>query len=60
VLRDKLQNGRVEMWRRDLSKQQFDEVVVSAVAEIEDLRRKVQDQQPNYGIIAGTAVAVGN
>ncbi len=61
VLKDNLRNGRVEMWRRDLSKQQFDEIIVSAIAEIEDLRRKVQDNnQPNYGAISGAALAITN
>ncbi|KIX08428.1 uncharacterized protein Z518_03084 [Rhinocladiella mackenziei CBS 650.93] len=59
VLTDKLESGRVEIWRSNLSKQQFDEVIVSAIAEIEDFRRKVQDQGPNPGVVAGLSVAAG-
>ncbi|KAK4937039.1 hypothetical protein LTR10_022225 [Elasticomyces elasticus] len=55
VLRDKLETGRIEIWRHDLSRQEFDEIVVSAIAEIEDLRRKMEDSGVNYGVIGAVA-----
>lgn len=50
--------GKVEIWRPGLSPAQTDEVVVSAVAEIESMKR--DNEQVNPGIIAGgVAVAAG-
>ncbi|OQU94429.1 hypothetical protein CLAIMM_00787 [Cladophialophora immunda] len=61
VLRDKLRSGRVEIWRPGLDGDLFDQVVVSAVAEIEDWKRKVESRNSNPGIIAGGVVAaLGN
>ncbi|KAI1624748.1 hypothetical protein EDD37DRAFT_357596 [Exophiala viscosa] len=59
VLRDELGSGRIEAWRSDLSRQQFDEIVVSAIAEIEDLGRKMEDSGVNYGVI-GAVAAMNN
>ncbi|KAI1611014.1 hypothetical protein EDD36DRAFT_309922 [Exophiala viscosa] len=59
VLRDELGSGRIEVWRSDLSRQQFDEIVVSAIAEIEDLGRKMEDSGVNYGVI-GAVAAMNN
>lgn len=60
ILRDKLENGRIEIWRPDINKQQVDEIVVSAIAEIEDLRRKMEDSgKLNYGQIGAIAAMGG-
>ena len=54
-----METGRIEIWRSDLTRQQFDEIVVSAIAEIEDLRRKMEDPGVNYGVI-GAVAAMNN
>ncbi|OAP57425.1 hypothetical protein AYL99_08163 [Fonsecaea erecta] len=59
VLHDKLRSGRIEIWRPGLDKDLFDQVVVSALAEIEDWRRKVESQKTNNpAVMAGTMAAI--
>ncbi|KAJ9613064.1 hypothetical protein H2200_003005 [Cladophialophora chaetospira] len=60
VLHDKLRSGKIEFWRSGLEKDVFEQLVVNAVAEIEDLRRKMESANTvNPGIYAGAAVAAG-
>lgn len=62
VLRDRLSRGKVEVWRHGLPQEVLEQVIVSAVAEMEDWRRKVESSNAgvNPGILAGTIVATGN
>ena len=61
ILHDRLRNGKIEIWRRDLERDLLEQIVVSGVAEIEDYRRKVESSNTvNPGILAGTIVATGN
>jgi hypothetical protein len=55
-VRDKLREGKIEVWRGDLGREVLEQVVVSAVAELEDHRRKVESQNVNPGIIAAGVV----
>jgi len=57
-LKDKLKTGKIEIWRNGLDRDVLEQVVVSAVAEIEDWRRKCESANaPNPGIYAAGAVA---
>lgn len=55
---DQSEVGRVEIWRPGLSQAQMDEVVSSAVAEIEGMRREMADSGVNAGVVGGLS-AVG-
>jgi DNA-binding protein YbaB len=58
VLQDKLRSGKIEIWRSGLDKDVFEQIVVNAIAEIEDWRRKTESQNSvNPGILAGAIVA---
>lgn len=52
VLIDNHERARIEIWRQGMTQQSLDEVLVSAVAEIEDYRKKV-NSGPSAGVIAG-------
>lgn len=56
-MQDKLRSGRLEVWSPGLSAEQVDEVVVSALAEVEDWRRKVENKEAQPGIMGGIVAA---
>ncbi|KIY01329.1 uncharacterized protein Z520_02881 [Fonsecaea multimorphosa CBS 102226] len=60
VLHDKLRSGKIEIWRQGLEKDIFEQLVVSAVAEIEDWRRKMESKNNQPAINAGIVAAALN
>ncbi|KAJ9605420.1 hypothetical protein H2200_010077 [Cladophialophora chaetospira] len=52
VLTDNSEQARIEIWRQGMTQQSLDEVVVSAIAEIEDYRKKL-NSGASGGVIAG-------
>ncbi|KAK5274551.1 hypothetical protein LTR96_001152 [Exophiala xenobiotica] len=55
---NKFKNGRLQIWKEDLSWEQFDELVVSGIAEVEMLRRKLDTATGVMNGVPG-AVAAG-
>lgn len=61
VLFDSLSRGKVEIWRQGLPQEVLEQIVVSAVAEMEDWRRKVENSKaPNPGVLAAGLQFSGN
>ena len=52
ILTDDFEQARIEIWRQGMTQQSLDEVLVSAIAEIEDYRKKI-NSGPSSGAIAG-------
>jgi hypothetical protein len=57
---DHLKVGRIEIWRWDVEKHVFEQIVVSAVAELEDWRRKKEQQAFNPSLSTSFAAAAAN
>ncbi|KIW98121.1 uncharacterized protein Z519_01705 [Cladophialophora bantiana CBS 173.52] len=62
VLYGKLRSGKIETWRQGLDKELFEQVVVSAVVEVENWKRKIDGRNSsNPGVIAdGVEAALGS
>jgi hypothetical protein len=61
VLHDGLREGKIEFWRHDLGRAAFEQLLVSAVGEIEDWKQQCTDKKAfNQSYMNGIVIGAAN